>query len=169
MVASYIDEFSNSKAVFLTNYRGLSVADMEKVRARMREVGGTFRIAKNTLAVHALKATGLPVPEEMLKGPTALGFAYDEVPSVAKALADFAKETQIFEVKGGVLDGKILSSAEVTSLADLPPREVLFAQLLGLIQQPGNQVAGVINAAGNKLAATIKAYVDKLGEAEATA
>jgi len=169
LVAVYTDKLSRSRAVFLTDYRGLSVSEMESLRAKIREAGGTFLITKNTLAARALQAVGLPVPEDMLSGPTAIGFAYDEVPPVAKALTDFAKETDILQVKGGLLQSRILSPQDVTSLASLPPREVVLAQLLGVIQQPGNRVAGVINAAGNKLAATIKAYADKLEEAEATA
>jgi large subunit ribosomal protein L10 len=90
-------------------------------------------------------------------------------PAVAKVLTDFAKETDILQVKGGLIEGKALTSNQVTSLAELPPREVILAQLLGLIQQPGNRVAGVINAASGKLAATIKAYADKLEEAEGVA
>lgn len=162
LIAGYVDELSRSKAVFLTDYRGLTVSEMEKLRAKVREAGGGYSIVKNTLAARALQAAGMPVPEDMLRGPTAIGFAYDEAPSVAKVLTDFAKETDILQVKGGLIEGKVLTLQEVASVADLPPRDVIFAQLLGLIQQPGNRVAGVINAAGSKLAATVKAYADKL-------
>lgn len=169
MVADYLDKFSRSKALFLTDYRGLTVSDMEVLRAKIREAGGGYSIVKNTLVARAFQAVGVSVPEDMLEGPTAIGFAYDEAPAVAKALTDFAKETSILQVKGGLIEGKALTSKEVTSLANLPPREVILAQLLGLIQQPGNRVAGVINAAGDKLAATLKAYADKLENAEGVA
>jgi large subunit ribosomal protein L10 len=105
----------------------------------------------------------------MIKGPTAVGFAYEEAPTVAKVLADFAKETDILQIKGGVMEGNVLSPEQIRSLASMPPREVVLAQLLGVIQQPGNGVAGIVNAAGNKLAATIKAYADKLENAGAAA
>ncbi len=88
---------------------------------------------------------------------------------MAKALEDFARDSKILQIKGGVLEGKVLSARDVTALATLPPREVILAQLLGLLQQPGNRVAGVVNAAGNKLAATVKAYAEKLEGAEAAA
>lgn len=169
LVADYVDKLSRSNAIFLTDYRGLSVADMESLRAKIREAGGGYSIVKNTLAANALEAASLPVPEDMLTGPTAIGFAYEEVPAVAKVLADFAKSTEILEVKGGVMDGDLLSPKQVSSLASMPPREVVLAQLLGLIQQPGNGVAGIVNAAGNKLAATIKAYADKLENAGSAA
>jgi len=164
-----VDKLSRSNAIFLTDYRGLSVSDMEALRAKIREAGGSDSIVKNSLAARALEEASLHVPEDMLKGPTAIGFAYGEVPAVAKVLADFAKSTDILQVKGGLMEGSVLSASQVSSLASMPPREVILAQLLGLIQQPGNGVAGVINAAGNKLAATIKAYVDKLENAGAAA
>jgi large subunit ribosomal protein L10 len=119
--------------------------------------------------MRALQAASLPVPEAMLRGPTAIGFAFGDVPPLAKVLDDFAKDTQILHIKGGVMEGKMLTSEQVKSLANMPPREVILAQLLGLIQQPGNGVAGVVNAAASKLAAAIKAYADKLQEAEAAA
>jgi len=169
MVAAYADALSGSKAVFLTDYRGLSVAGLQELRAKIREVGGRHLVVKNTLVARALKEAGLLIPEKMLQGPVALSFAYGEVSSLAKVLKDFAKDTEIMKVKGGILDGDILSQYQVESLADMPPREVVMAQLLGLIQQPGNQVAGVVNAAGSKLAATLKAYADQLQSTEAAA
>lgn len=167
LVAEYVDQFSRSKAIFLTDYRGLTVSDIELLRAKIRDAKGGYGIVKNTLAILALQSAGLPVPRDMLQGPTAIGFAYDEVPAVAKVLEDFAKDTKILQIKGGVMEDSVLSSEQVTSLASMPPREVILAQLLGLIQQPGNRVAGVVNAAGSKLAATIKAYADKLENAGA--
>ncbi len=169
MVAAYVDALSGSKAVFLTDYRGLSVSGLQDLRAKVREVGGGHLVVKNTLVARALKEAHLPVPEEMLQGPVALSFAYEEIPSLAKVLRDFAKDTEIMEVKGGILDGELLSQSQVESLADMPPREVVMAQLLGLIQQPGNQAASIVNAVGSKLAATLKAYADQLQSAEAAA
>jgi large subunit ribosomal protein L10 len=169
MVADYVEYLSRSKAIFLTDYRGLSVSEMESLRARIREADGGYSIVKNTLAARALEATNLPVPDAMLVGPTAVSFAFGDVPALAKVLEDFAKETDILKVKGGVMEGKLLSPEQVSSLASMPPREVILAQLLGLIRQPGNGVAGIINAAGTKLAATLKAYADKQESAGAVA
>jgi large subunit ribosomal protein L10 len=169
LIAGYKEDLSRSNAIFMTDYRGLTVSQMESLRAKIREVGGSYSIVKNTLAVRALQDAGFPISEDLLQGPTAIGFAFEEVPAVAKALDDFAKESKILQIKGGVMEGKVLSANQVNSLASLPPREVVLAQLLGLLQQPGNRVAGVVNAAGNKLAATIKAYADKLEGAGASA
>jgi large subunit ribosomal protein L10 len=169
LVADYVDKLSRSNAIILTDYRGLTVSQLESLRAKIREVGGGYSIIKNTLIVRALEAASLPVPEDILNGPTAIGFAYEEVPAVAKVLDDFVRDTDILEIKGGVMEGRLLSSSQISSLANMPPQEVIFAQLLGLIRQPGNGVAGIINAAGSKLAATIKAYAEKLENAEAAA
>jgi large subunit ribosomal protein L10 len=169
LMAGYKDDLSRSNAIFMTDYRGLTVSQMEALRAKIREAGGSYSIVKNTLAMRALQDAGFPAPEDLLTGPTAIGFAFEEVPAVAKALDDFAKDSKILQIKGGVMEGKLLSASQVNSLASLPPREVILAQLLGLLQQPGNRVAGVVNAAGNKLAAIIKAYAEKLESAEASA
>lgn len=169
LIAGYKEDLSRSKAIFMTDYRGLTVSQMESLRAKLREAGGSYSIVKNTLAMRALRDAGMPAPEDLLKGPTAISFAFEEVPAVAKALDDFANDSKILQIKGGVMEGKVLSARQVNSLASLPPREVVLAQLLGLLQQPGNRVAGVVNAAGNKLAATIKAYAEKLEGAGASA
>jgi large subunit ribosomal protein L10 len=169
LLTEYVDMLSRSNAVFLTDYRGLTVTQLESLRTRLREVGGGYAVVKNTLAVRALQEAGMPVPEDLLQGPTAISFAYAEVPAVAKTLDDFVRDTRILQIKGGLMEGKVLSPQQVNSLASLPPREVVLAQLLGVIRQPGNRVAGVVNAAGSKLAATIKAYAEKLEGAEAGA
>jgi large subunit ribosomal protein L10 len=169
LMAGYKDDLSRSNAIFMTDYRGLTVSQMEALRAKIREAGGSYSIVKNTLAMRALQDAGFPASENLLTGPTAIGFAFEEVPAVAKALDDFAKDSKILQIKGGMMEGRLLSASQVNSLASLPPREVILAQLLGLLRQPGNRVAGVANAAGNKLAATIKAYAEKLENAEAPA
>ena len=169
LVAEYVESMSRSKAVFLTDYRGLTVANIQALRAKVREAQGGYVVVKNTLARLALEKAGLPTPDDLLTGPVAISFVYGDVAAVAKLLANFAKDTKILQVKGGIMEGRVLNAAQVGSLADLPPREVILAQLLGLIQQPGARVAGVVNAAGNKLAATIKAYAEKLEQAPATA
>ena len=169
LVAQHVNNLSRSHAVFFTDYRGMTVAQLEKLRARIREAGGGYAVVKNTLTTRALQEAGFPVPSEMLSGPVAVSYAFGEVPPLAKALNDVAKETDVLQIKGGILEGRLLSPAQVKAVADLPPREVVLAQLLGLIQQPGSRLAAVVNAAGNKLAATIKAYADKLEESQSAA
>ncbi|PWH13834.1 MAG: 50S ribosomal protein L10 [Ardenticatenia bacterium] len=169
IVARYVAELSRSKAIFLTDYRGLTVANIQALRAKLREAQGGYMVVKNTLAQIALEKMGWPVPEELLTGPIAIGFAYGDIAAVAKLLMEYARETKVLQVKGGVVEGRVLDAAQVGAVADLPPREILMAQLLGLIQQPAARLAGVLNAAGSKLAATIQAYADKLESTPAAA
>jgi large subunit ribosomal protein L10 len=169
LLAEYVANLSRSQAVFLTDYRGLSVGNIQTLRARVREAQGGYAVVKNTLAKIAFEQAGLPVPADLMTGPVAIGFAYGDVAAVAKVLADYARETKVLQVKGGILEGRVLDAAQVGAVASLPPREVVMAQLLGVIQQSGARVAGVVNATGNKLAATIKAYAEKLEGAAAAA
>ena len=161
-VVEYRDTLSRSKAVFLTDYRGLSVPSLQMLRGKIREVNGGHLVVKNNLVRIALREAEMPIPEEMLTGPVAISFAFGDVPALAKVLIEYAKSSKVLQIKGGIVEGKILSPAQVESISVLPPREVVLSQLLGVIQQPGNRVAGALSAAGAKLAATIKAYAEKL-------
>ena len=132
------EKLARSQAVFIAEYRGLSVAQMTDVRARGRAAGGEMRVAKNTLMAIALKEEGLPVPEELTLGPNVYTLAYDDAVAVAKALQDFAKEkpNKALKIKGGILGQSILSPEKVTALAELPSREQLLAQVVGTIAAP---------------------------------
>jgi large subunit ribosomal protein L10 len=169
LVARYVELMSRSNAVFLTDYRGLSVSRMEELRSKIREAGGSYAVVKNTLVLRALEEAGLPVSNDLLAGPVGVGFAHEDVPPLAKTLVDFAKDSDILEIKGGIMEGRILDANEVRAVGNLPPREVVLAQLLGVISQPGNRLAGTVSAVGRNLAATIKAYADELEKAQAAA
>ena len=158
IVAGYVDRMSNSQALILTDYRGLTVANMMDLRRRMREVDGQFQVVKNTLFALALQRAEIPVPAEQLDGPVAIGYCVDEVPPVAKALVDFAKESGgILEIKGAILGTEFLDTASVQALADLPPREILLAQLLGSVQGPASSLVSTINAPMRELIQVLQA------------
>lgn len=140
---SYVEMLSQSQGIIFTNYRGLTVSQLETVRNRLREVNSPYRVVKNTLLELALKQTGLPVPEEMLIGPVAAGFCYTELPATAKALVNFAKELETFEVRGGLMGDKVVDVEGIKALASLPSREVLLAQVVGGFQAP---ISGLVTA-----------------------
>jgi large subunit ribosomal protein L10 len=117
----------------------------------------------------ALEEQGMPLPEDWLVGPTAVSFCRDEVPPVAKALMEAHEETEKLTLKGGWMTGSILSAEQVKSIAELPPREVLLAQVLGAIHGPGRQVAGVVASGVRQVLNVLQAYVDKLEEGGAGA
>jgi large subunit ribosomal protein L10 len=157
MVADYVDRMSSSQAMIFTDYRGLTVARATDLRGRLREVDGKLQIVKNTLFKRALEQAGIPIPTEQLEGPIAVGYCLKEVPPVAKALMDFAKETEILEIRGAILGTSFLDSAGVKALADLPPREVLLAYLVGAVQGPMSSLASTVTAPLRELVQVLQA------------
>jgi large subunit ribosomal protein L10 len=157
MVADYVDKMSRSQALILADYRGLTVADMTELRRKLRETDGVFQIIKNTLFSLALKEVGLPLPAEQLEGPVAVGYCLGEAPPVAKTLMDFAKEAEALKIKGAILGPNILDADGVKGLADLPPREVLLAQLLGSVQGPMSSLVSTISAPMRELVQVLQA------------
>jgi large subunit ribosomal protein L10 len=164
LVAEYVEQLGQSKGIILADYRGLSVNEMSLVRKAMRPIGGKFQVVKNRLMALALQEAELSLPEEWLVGPTAVSFCHDEMPPVAKALKDAAKEFEALDLKGGVLGTVIVSADEVNTIADLPSREVLLSQVLGTINAPAGQVAGVVASGIRQVLNVLQAYVDKLQE-----
>jgi large subunit ribosomal protein L10 len=164
LVAQYVKNLEESQGAILADYRGLSVSQMDEVRAALRPIGGTTRVVKNRLLARALEEAGLSVPQEWLNGPTAVGFCHDEVPPVAKALVDVAKEHDVLRIKGGILGASVISAEEVQTIAALPSREVLLAQVLGTINAPAGQIAGVVASAIRQVLNVVQAYAEKLEE-----
>nr|HID12583.1 50S ribosomal protein L10 [Anaerolineae bacterium] len=167
LVAQYIEQLKQSQGIILADYRGLSVDDMNQIRHAMRPIGGKFQVVKNRLLALALKEVGMSLPEEWLIGPTAIGFCHDEVPPVAKALANAAKNLEVLRIKGGLVGTSVISAEQVRAIGDLPPREVLLAQALGTINAPASRVAGVIADGLRQVLNVLQAYVDKVQESGA--
>jgi len=161
LVAEYRNLFQKSQALVLADYRGLPMSDLSALRGKVREASGEFHITKNSLAEIALKEAGLPAPGEFFAGPTAVGFAFGDPPGLAKAIVDFAKESQFVKIKGGLLGNRILTAEDVEALASLPPLPVLQAQLLGLISAPASRLAGVIAGGVRQVVNVVKAFADK--------
>ncbi|TPX04881.1 50S ribosomal protein L10, partial [Schumannella luteola] len=129
-VAELTDEFRNSNAIVLTEYRGLTVAQLKQLRSSIRE-NASYAVVKNTLTKIAAKEAGVEGLDDLLEGPSAIAFVHGDTVAVAKALRDFAKANPLLVVKGGYFDGAALTAAEVGKLADLESREVLLAKLAG--------------------------------------
>jgi len=136
------EELEASQAVFVTDYRGLKVSQMTELRRKLREVGTDYKVVKNTLTRRAAAEADVQALEPLLVGPTAVAFAKQDPVATAKTLSEFAKESRILEIRGGLLEGKLLAVEDVQALADLPPREVLLAQVVGGIQAP---IAGFVS------------------------
>jgi large subunit ribosomal protein L10 len=162
LVKSYAEAISRSQAVILTDYRGLPVTELNQLRNKMREVGSGYHVVKNRLTKLALREAGLPVPEELLRGPTAIGFCYKDVVAPAKVLTEYAQESKILTIKGGILDERVIDAQAISSLADLPPRDILLAQLLSGIQSPIAGLVNVLSGALRGLVTVLKARADQL-------
>jgi large subunit ribosomal protein L10 len=164
LVAQYVEQLKQSRGIILADYRGLSVNELSDLRHTMRPIGGKFQVVKNRLLALALKEVGMSLPEEWLIGPTAVGFCSDEIPPVAKALTGAAKDLETLNIKGGFVGTSVIAAEQVRTIADLPPREVLLAQVLGTINAPASQAAGVVASGIRQVLNVLQAYVDKLQE-----
>jgi large subunit ribosomal protein L10 len=165
LVSEYKDILSGNKAIILTHYQGLTVQQMEALRAQLRETGGEYQVVKNTLVKMAFEEVGLPQPEGSLDGPTAIGATSEDLPALAQAIVDLSKEVDVFKIKAAIIDGEVFETAEIVRLAELPALPVLRAQLLGLLQTPARQIAVVLAGSMRQVVNVLSAY----SEQEATA
>jgi large subunit ribosomal protein L10 len=157
--------------LLVADYRGLTMPQIDELRTRLLESGARFTVVKNTLTRRAAEAAGAEALLALLDGPSAIAFleADGDMVAAAKALADSAKETQVLEIRGGVLQGRAMSAEEVASLATLPPEDVLRGQVLGAIVAPLTSLAGLLNAPLQNLVGLIDARIEQLGGEEAEA
>jgi large subunit ribosomal protein L10 len=160
---------TGSAATLLTHYRGLSVTELAELRTKLREANARMRVAKNTLARRAAADAGIEGFEELLTGPTGLVFCEEDPVGPAKALRDFAKDHPELVVRGGYLDGAVLSEEEATKLADLESKEELLAKLAGLMYGALANTARLLQAPIEKQARLVQALVDAGGYAGAPA
>lgn len=161
VVSELAAKLATAKATFLADYRGLTVEQVNSLRGQLRNAGAEYQVVKNTLLRLAARDTGAACLDPMLAGPTAIAIASTDPVAPAKVLSDFAKANAKFSLKGGALDGKPLSIADVNALADLPSREVLLAKLLGTINAPTTNFVGVLAAVPRSLVQVLAAIQDK--------
>ena len=159
-VAQLNNVFNEAGVVVVTRNLGLTVAESTDLRAKMREAGATYQVAKNRLAKIALKDTDYAGIEEYLNGPTALAYSADPV-AAAKAVVEFAKTNDRIEVVGGSMGSQVLDEAGVKALASMPSLDELRGKLVGLVNAPATKIAQVVNAPANKLARVFGAYAAK--------
>lgn len=158
LVTQYKELLTSNSALIMTAYSGLSVKEIQGLRSKIRDAGGSFHIVKNNLVERAFNETGLPIPEGSLLGPTAIGFASEDVLGVAKAIVDLARDVEFIDVKGAVIDGVVYDNSQVRHLAELPPLPIVQAQLLSVIQAPARQLVGVLTGSARQLVNVLKAY-----------
>ena len=155
-----------AETLLVADYRGLTMPQIDELRTRLLESGARFTVVKNTLTRRAAEAAGTEGLLTLLDGPSAIAFleADGDMVAAARALADSARETNVLEIRGGILQGRTMTADEVESLAKLPPAEVLRGQVLGAIIAPLTALAGLLNAPLQNLVGLIDARIDQLGE-----
>lgn len=166
-LSKWVVKFKGFQAMVLTNYRGLNVEQMNHLRRRLREERISYHVVKNTLMRLASKGTDLEKLDQYFEGPTAVAISYGDPVPMAKILSEFIKTQPSLEIKVGFIQGKVVSPEEVKGLANMPSREVLFAQVLGGIQGPAHQLTTVLSQALQQVLGIIQARADQLSESNA--
>jgi len=164
-VAELAERFQGSSAAVLTEYRGLTMAQLTQLRRSLGE-HTTYAVVKNTLTRRAASEAGFSVPDELLTGPTAIAFISGDPVEAAKGLRDFSRTNPLLVIKGGVLDGKSLTPDEIRRLADIEPREVLLARMAGALQGSLSKAAGLFQAPLSQVVRLAAALQEKKAAAD---
>jgi len=161
VVVEYSEWLQRSSAMIVAEYTGMSMKDVDELRRRVREVGGEFHIVKNTLGKLAFESAGLSLPAGLFEGSSAIGFAFQDAPGLAKIMTEYARTSAALKVKGGYLGQRPMTAVDVKSLADLPPLAVIRAQLLGTLLAPAGKLVRTLAEPARQVAAILKAYAEK--------
>jgi len=157
------EKLKKARVAVLTDYRGLTVSQIQDLRGKLRTGDVEYRVVKNTLARRAAQAAGVPALESELEGPVAIAFGYDDLSLPSRLINEWVRATRLkLDVKGGLVEGRVFSPNQVKQLADLPSRETLIAQLAGAIQSPIAQLAGALQMPLSMLAGALESYQKKL-------
>src|ERR1017187_1309695 len=157
-IATHIDQ---SEAIFAVDYRGITVAQAAELRTKLREADATFKVVKNSLTERSADRAGAETLKDYLAGPTALTFVRGDVATAAKAIADYARATQLLPFKGGLMEGSPLDVDQIRSLSRLPSREVLYGQLVGVVAAPVGGLVRSLSALVGGLASALGQVRDK--------
>ncbi len=182
LLETYVSLLGDSQAIVVVSSLGLTVAEVTQLRVKIRESGARFHVVKNTLFRRALTQAGMPVPD-FVEGPLSVAFCVEDIAPVVKAINEFADDLgeRPFEIRGGIVDADVLGPDGAKALADMPSKEVFFAQILSGIKAPGSQLVGVLSSvlretvtvlqagAGRQLVNVLQARVDQLKEGSAAA
>jgi large subunit ribosomal protein L10 len=167
-IAEIAADIDKSQAVFVVDYRGISVPQIAELRAKLREADASFRVVKNSLTERAADHTGAQELKPLLQGPTALTFVRGDAALAAKAIADYGRLTQLLPFKGGLMDGAPLDADQLRSISRLPSREVLYGQLVGVVASPVTGLVRTLGALVGGLAVALGQVRDQKETATAT-
>jgi len=164
IVEELTEKLRNSETMIVADYRGLTMPQIDALRGRLISNGARFTVVKNTLTRRAAEAAGADALLALLEGPSAIAFieADGDAVAVAKALADTARETKVLEIRGGIMQGRVVSGSDIVELSKLPPLDVLRGQVLGAIIAPLSAIAALVNAPLQNLYGLIDARIEQL-------
>ena len=158
VLAQYKKWVDDSQAVVLVEYTGIKMADLDAIRAKLRDTGGEFHVVKNTFARKIFEANGMTIPAGYLEKSTAIAFAFKDAAATTKALTEATVKMEAVKLKGGFLGKQSLNPAQVKALAELPPLPVVRAQLLGVLQAPASKLVRTIAEPARSMAFVLRAY-----------
>lgn len=165
VVAEIKGDMDRAQSMILIDYRGLTVGEVTDLRSQFRKAGVQYEVLKNTMLTLAARELGIEGLDEYLKGPTAVAFGFDDPVAPAKIITEYIKKNKKISVKGGMVDKKVIDAAGVTALAELPPREVLIAKMMGSMNAPITNFVGVLSGVIRKFVYTVEAVrKQKAGE-----
>lgn len=167
ILADLKEKFEGAKSIIFSDYRGLSVHDIQKLRRALREKNVSYKVAKKTLIKLAAEDAGYKdIPAESMEGPVGVAFSYEDEVSAAKTLADLGKEFETLKLLGGLIEGEILSLDKVTALSQMPSKEELLSKLVGSLKAPSSGLANVLSGSIRNLVYVVEAHRQKLAEQE---
>ncbi|HBG92314.1 MAG TPA: 50S ribosomal protein L10 [Nitrospiraceae bacterium] len=161
LIAELKDRFKKAKAVVLTDYKGLTVAELFELRRLLRGAGIEYKVVKNTLARAASAKTSLSVISDLLKGPVGIAIGYADPAQVAKKIIEYSKKNNKLKVSGGVVEGMLCNAEDIKSIAALPPREILLGMLAGVFNAPLSKMAAALSATVGSFAYAAEALKNK--------
>ena len=165
LIEEYRELVRNSSALGITNYRGISVKQINSLRGKMKDSGGDYVVTKNTLLRVALEQEGRITPAELLAGPNAVVFTSEDVAKSVTALKDWIKAAKVVEITGAILESSALDATSAEKLSDLPTKEQVLSSILGTLNAPAGTLVRVLNAPLSSLVRVINAHVEKEQEA----
>lgn len=160
LLEQYEQWLRESDAVFMLEFSKMSMKEIDSLRTKVREVGGRLHVVKNTIMQRALVNAGVDFEGDLVDS-TLVGFAFGEIPGLAKIFSDVSKSSEIFKVKGGIMDMHMINAGEVKLLAELPPLPIMRSRLLGVLQAPAAQFVRTLAEPARQVAAVVKAYSEK--------
>ncbi|MCL4536573.1 MAG: 50S ribosomal protein L10 [Nitrospirae bacterium] len=160
-MAELSERFSRSKAVVLTEYKGLTVSEIAELRKILKEVGAEYKVVKNTLSSIAAKGTPAEPATDLFVGPIGITFGFEDPIAAAKKVLEYAGKNDKFKVRSGVIEGRLCSVDDIKAMSKLPPKNVLLGILAGTMQAPMSKLAGALNATLSQFAYALEALKNK--------